>query len=78
MILCRFDVTCATILCRFMLNSGEPHWKTSIQALRYFNKTKYWGIQYAHDGNKIPYEFCYTDCSAEADVSKKSVRLFIV
>lgn len=73
---CRPDIAYATmILCRFMSNPGEPHWKVSIQTLRYLNKTKYWGIQYSHDGNRIPYGFCDADFSA--DESRKSVGSFV-
>jgi len=73
---CRPDIAYATmILCRFMSNPGESHWKVSIQTLRYLNKTKYWGIQYSYDGNRIPYGFCDADFSA--DESRKSVGSFI-
>ena len=73
---CRPDIAYATmILCRFMSNPGETHWKVSLQTLRYLNKTKYWGIQYSHEGNTIPYGFCDADFSA--DESRKSVGSFI-
>ena len=37
---CRPDIAYATmILCRFMSNPGETHWKVSLQTLRYLNKT---------------------------------------
>ena len=73
---CRPDMAYATmILFRFMSNPGEEHWQVALQSLKYLNTTKYWGIQYTHDGNQTPYGFCDADFSA--DKSRKSVGSFI-
>ena len=66
----------ATMILRFMSNPGEEHWQVALQSLKYLNTTKYWGIQYAHDGNQTPYGFCDADFSA--DKSRKSVGSFIL
>jgi hypothetical protein len=73
---CRPDIAYATmILCRFMSNPGEEHWKVALQTIKYLNTTKYWGIQYTKNGNTTPYGYCDADFSA--DESRKSVGSFI-